>query len=314
MPLSVGLLDLITHELDKAGQCKKHRRHERQLGIFECTFGCGRKFQRVWEWERHEQAVQPDKFWFCWSCGDVNNPSLECLYMRKDKFVSHIKSQHDEDVAEVLVQSKVAYTPPFRERCGFCDRNKFKAKNPKHRFCHIAKQHFEKGFTMASWRHWREDYEAEDSEDDADFAEGETDDDDDDNADNGDDNDQDSDPGHDTGHGNTTFDNNDNAFPPSSNLFPTESSNPYFGSFLQDSYGWSLQSCDISAMVTGIGSTISDRKPPYRILQFHIGTEMNLQKTTASVYELLRKVAHSLYILRSFYLLQLPANSPQKVA
>lgn len=99
----------------------------------------------------------------------------EHLYYRDDKFRDHIRVAHPSWLEKGgLGDCKVPRMPsvPFPRRyvqswtdsvrflilirCGFCDRNRFYARDWNHLCNHIA-DHFKAGATMAQWRRWPED-------------------------------------------------------------------------------------------------------------------------------------------------------------
>ncbi|ORY19162.1 hypothetical protein BCR34DRAFT_206984 [Clohesyomyces aquaticus] len=190
--LSPSLLSLVEATIShaKSRKCKKIRAHETQSGAYQCTLGCGRKFKNPSEWRRHEELIHLQTFWFCPECGDLDNPSTRHLFTRKDKFQKHVQKQHPDWIkSAALTYSRVHYTAPFPDHCGFCDRNRFHARDWAHRCNHIAKMHFKKGETMGSWRDWSsgvddDDGDVEDDESGDIKSDSDSDDDDDDDDEN----------------------------------------------------------------------------------------------------------------------------------
>lgn len=116
--LSASLRNVIEAELERRRRlgCAPIRKHENKHGPFQCTTGCGRRFKDAHDWTRHEETSQPQKFWFCNQCGDVNNVSIDLLFTRRDKFVSHLRKCHSgSNPALVLAQSRVPYAAPCKK-------------------------------------------------------------------------------------------------------------------------------------------------------------------------------------------------------
>lgn len=187
-----GLLRTISHPsldtkikeilAESAQGCPAIRKHERQHGKFHCTNGCDRRFPRSHEWVRHLKVTYPQEFWFCLRCGDPAAASADYLFTRRDKFRQHLTSSHNEwSVIDALKNCCVDFNAPFKRRCGFCDRNRFRGTSFDHWLQHV-RNHFNKGMPFEQWRDWPED--ALDGNEDG-FNEGEDDSDDDhDNDDN----------------------------------------------------------------------------------------------------------------------------------
>jgi hypothetical protein len=78
-------------QLKIAKGCGPVRDQENQEGIYSCTLSsCGRRFRTAADLIRHEEVVYPQSFWFCFRCGDVENPRERHLFTREDKMRKHI--------------------------------------------------------------------------------------------------------------------------------------------------------------------------------------------------------------------------------
>lgn len=105
--------------------CRRRRsptdgRRSVNTGPFRCTFGCGYRTKRVFDWRRHEETHEPQELWLCAICSrnDVHNPFL---VNRKDKFLKHAADKHAHQGAEeVLHKSKLAFVPRAELVCPYC--------------------------------------------------------------------------------------------------------------------------------------------------------------------------------------------------
>jgi hypothetical protein len=105
--------------------CRRRRsqtdgRRSVNMGPFKCTFGCGYRTKRAFDWRRHEETHEPQELWLCTICTqrDTSNPFL---VNRKDKFLKHASDKHAEYSAErVLDESKVAFVPRSDWSCVYC--------------------------------------------------------------------------------------------------------------------------------------------------------------------------------------------------
>ncbi|KAH7389489.1 hypothetical protein DE146DRAFT_619633 [Phaeosphaeria sp. MPI-PUGE-AT-0046c] len=105
--------------------CRRRRspndgRRSVNAGPFRCTFGCGYRTKRVFDWRRHEETHEPQELWLCAICSrsDVHNPFL---VNRKDKFLKHAADKHTHVGAEeVLHKSKLAFVPRAELGCPHC--------------------------------------------------------------------------------------------------------------------------------------------------------------------------------------------------
>ena len=105
--------------------CRRRRsqndgRRSVNTGPYRCTFGCGYRTKRAFDWRRHEETHEPQELWLCTLCSqqDLQNPFL---VNRKDKFLKHVTDKHGEWTAEqVLDMSKVAFIPRAELGCTYC--------------------------------------------------------------------------------------------------------------------------------------------------------------------------------------------------
>lgn len=102
--------------------CRRRRaqtdgRRSVNQGPFRCTFGCGYRTKRAFDWRRHEETHEPQELWLCIVC-NMNNPFL---VNRKDKFLKHVSDKHRDHVAEKLLDdSKLAFVPDAVLACPIC--------------------------------------------------------------------------------------------------------------------------------------------------------------------------------------------------
>ncbi|KAF2834009.1 hypothetical protein CC86DRAFT_312263 [Ophiobolus disseminans] len=105
--------------------CRRRRsqndgRRSVNTGPYRCTFGCGYRTKRAFDWRRHEETHDPQELWLCTICSqkDSQNPFL---VNRKDKFLKHVNDKHGGYAAEkVLDSSKVAFVPRAELACPLC--------------------------------------------------------------------------------------------------------------------------------------------------------------------------------------------------
>jgi hypothetical protein len=245
---------------------------------------CRRRFKSPHEWERHENIIYLQSLWFCTRCGDVHNATEDDLHYRKDKFQQHMRKAHPRWAEQGgLGDCKIPRIPSvtFPRRCGFCDRNRFYARDWAQRCKHIV-GHFKAGATMDQWRNWPED---EPEEDDAGP----------DDSDQDDDDDQDDDGGLDK---NDTPDQPQGSQPPpdtDNNQGPDEFSgnspgewSPAFRDYL---HSWSSQFCHFSSFV--IVSPLPAQQEPHKtqtsarwILPILSKRRINSKGGTAEVYKI----------------------------
>lgn len=89
-------------------------------GPYRCTFGCGYRTKRSFDWRRHEETHEPQELWLCHFCkqkGDIN----PFLVNRKDKFLQHVKDSHiGRDAEDVLEISFIDFRAKFNPQCPIC--------------------------------------------------------------------------------------------------------------------------------------------------------------------------------------------------
>lgn len=90
-------------------------------GRFQCTFGCGYRTKRPYDWRRHEETHEPQELWLCDVClrEKAKDPFL---VNRRDKFCGHVTEKHPTyNVQIVIDRSNVRYIPRVPEGCPFCN-------------------------------------------------------------------------------------------------------------------------------------------------------------------------------------------------
>jgi hypothetical protein len=105
--------------------CRRRRspndgRRSVNTGPYRCTFDCGYRTKRAFDWRRHEETHEPQELWLCCICSQIDmiNPFL---VNRKDKFLKHATDKHIDSGAEtVLDKSKLAYIPRAELGCRYC--------------------------------------------------------------------------------------------------------------------------------------------------------------------------------------------------
>jgi len=102
--------------------CRRRRaqndgRRSVNTGPYKCTFGCGYRTKRAFDWRRHEETHEPQELWLCTIC-TMQNPFL---VNRKDKFLKHVNDKHKDYTTEkALDSSKVAFVPRADLACSYC--------------------------------------------------------------------------------------------------------------------------------------------------------------------------------------------------
>jgi hypothetical protein len=127
--------------------CRRRRRPQKDgrrsvnEGPFKCTYGCGYRTKRAFDWKRHEETHEPQELWLCHLCHQPNEPN-PFLVNRKDKFLRHVKDAHQRWEPEtVLEMSKVDFRADFGERCGWCEE----VSGTWDERCRHVLAHFEEG-------------------------------------------------------------------------------------------------------------------------------------------------------------------------
>lgn len=89
-------------------------------GPLKCTYGCGYRTKRAFDWKRHEETHEPQELWLCHLCCQNEEPN-PFLVNRKDKFLKHVKDAHKKWEPEVVFEmSKVDFQADFNPRCHLC--------------------------------------------------------------------------------------------------------------------------------------------------------------------------------------------------
>ncbi|KAF2013813.1 hypothetical protein BU24DRAFT_321207, partial [Aaosphaeria arxii CBS 175.79] len=90
-------------------------------GHFKCTFGCGYRTRRTFDWRRHEETHEPQELWLCHLCRQQHDNGNPFLVNRKDKFLKHARDSHkDFDEEAVLDMSRVNFRSNFDPICPIC--------------------------------------------------------------------------------------------------------------------------------------------------------------------------------------------------
>ncbi|OCL03595.1 hypothetical protein AOQ84DRAFT_255723, partial [Glonium stellatum] len=139
--LSKEIIRLINNHVEACNskRAKTDGRRRVNSGKYECTFNCGYRTKRPFDWKRHEENHQPQNFWLCSICSQGERPS-NFLVHRNDKLLKHIQDKHTGSTADdVIKSSEIAYKASFKPRCGFCGHD-FEAWEERNK--HIL-QHFD---------------------------------------------------------------------------------------------------------------------------------------------------------------------------
>ncbi|KAF2690862.1 hypothetical protein K458DRAFT_63961 [Lentithecium fluviatile CBS 122367] len=101
-------------------RAQKDGRRSVNEGPLECTYGCGYRTKRAFDWRRHEETHEPQELWLCHLCRQ-NGEHNPFLVNRKDKFLRHVKDAHKKWEPEtVLDMSRVDFQADFDPRCRKC--------------------------------------------------------------------------------------------------------------------------------------------------------------------------------------------------
>ncbi|KAF2185612.1 hypothetical protein K469DRAFT_483410, partial [Zopfia rhizophila CBS 207.26] len=89
-------------------------------GPYKCTYACGYRTKRAFDWRRHEETHEPQELWLCHFC-NAKGEQNPFLVNRKDKFLKHAKDVHKQYEPEtVLDMSKVDFHANFDPKCPMC--------------------------------------------------------------------------------------------------------------------------------------------------------------------------------------------------
>jgi len=101
-------------------RAQKDGRRSVNEGPLICTYGCGYRTKRAFDWKRHEETHEPQELWLCHLCRQNDEPN-PFLVNRKDKLLRHVKDAHKKWEPEtVLDMSKVDFQADFEPRCHLC--------------------------------------------------------------------------------------------------------------------------------------------------------------------------------------------------
>jgi hypothetical protein len=101
-------------------RAQKDGRRSLNEGPLMCTYGCGYRTKRAFDWKRHEETHEPQELWLCHLCR-TNEESNPFLVNRRDKFLRHVKDAHKKwEPENVLDMSKVDFEADFQPKCHLC--------------------------------------------------------------------------------------------------------------------------------------------------------------------------------------------------
>ncbi|KAF2471519.1 uncharacterized protein BDR25DRAFT_259910, partial [Lindgomyces ingoldianus] len=101
-------------------RAQKDGRRRVNEGPFKCTFGCGYRTKRPYDWRRHEETHEPQELWLCYLCRQKNEQN-PFLVNRKDKFLKHAKDAHKQyDPEDLFGMSKVDFHAHVDPKCPLC--------------------------------------------------------------------------------------------------------------------------------------------------------------------------------------------------
>jgi len=156
------IIQLIESHLETCSnkQARNNGRRRGNAGKYDCTFNCGYRTKRAFDWKRHEENHQPQNFWLCSVCSQQEIPRYFLVH-RHDKLLKHIQDNHETyNLEDVVKSSEVAYKASFKLQCGFCG---YTFKSWEERNKHIL-QHFDsEGGAARSMSQWREPWCDDDS-------------------------------------------------------------------------------------------------------------------------------------------------------
>ncbi|ORY08931.1 hypothetical protein BCR34DRAFT_469593, partial [Clohesyomyces aquaticus] len=107
----------------KRPRARKDGRRKKNEGPFQCTFGCGYRTERAFDWRRHEETHEPQELWLCHLCRQTREKS-PYLVNRKDKFIKHAKHVHKGwEPEHLLSMSNTSFNANMDPECPFCDEH-----------------------------------------------------------------------------------------------------------------------------------------------------------------------------------------------
>jgi hypothetical protein len=121
----------------KTKECGRFDRSVAQRGNVPCTLGCGRLLRFACDRNRHGETVYPQKYWACYLCRHLLNPTSKDLFIRLDKLRAHSARDHlgQSNLNACRIQSVVPLHPKIRELC----RYRFDDQGDRER--HITTRH-----------------------------------------------------------------------------------------------------------------------------------------------------------------------------
>ena len=135
-------------------------RRRANTGKYECTFNCGYRTKRAFDWKRHEESHQPQDFWLCSICNQEERTDF--LVHRTDKLRMHIQNKHaSSNLEDVVKSSELAFKAGFKSQCGFCGCTfEFWEERNKHILYHFDAE----GRAARNMSQWREPWYDDDSD------------------------------------------------------------------------------------------------------------------------------------------------------
>jgi hypothetical protein len=120
--LSMETLTLVENYVRSCQRSRAQKDGRRSVneGPLRCTYGCGYRTKRAFDWKRHEETHEPQELWLCHLCYQIKERS-PFLVNRKDKFLRHVKDVHKNWEPETLLEmSRVDFQANFSPRCSMC--------------------------------------------------------------------------------------------------------------------------------------------------------------------------------------------------
>lgn len=102
-------------------RCRTDGRRRVNQGHLECTFKCGYRTKRAYDWRRHEETHEPQELWACHLCRQDDDQKL-FLVNRKDKLQKHARAMHPQCNVDELIRDSQIQLPQnlFDSKCGSC--------------------------------------------------------------------------------------------------------------------------------------------------------------------------------------------------
>lgn len=166
------LRNFVKEKFDKPCSSTRSRTSSAKLPL-RCTGGCDYRTKDRYDWQRHEQNWQPQKFWHCCLCRGGKKPFI-CT--RRDKLIDHFQQAHrdvrEEQYADHADNSKVEVMTRFENKCKFfngtreCGREfNMWEERIKHYLEHFLENPPDELWTLDTSRYkWFDDDEDEDND------------------------------------------------------------------------------------------------------------------------------------------------------